>query len=231
MVTVAGKRVALVIGNGAYGSLGKLRNPVNDARAIASALGKLGFAVTTVENADRAALGRAVIEHAARLRNADSGVLFYAGHGMQVRGTNYLMPVEADPRSEGEVDLGAVSLPWVMQQIADSGSRANVLILDACRNNPLQTAFRSSSRGLAIVGRAPSNMLVLFATAPDDVAADGDGANGLFTTELLRHLDQPGVPIEVMFKGVVAGVRQKSGGKQVPWMTGSLEDNFVFRLK
>jgi uncharacterized caspase-like protein len=223
--------VALVIGNGNYTSIGRLKNPVSDARGIALSLESFGFEVTKIENADRATLVRAVVDHAQRLRGADSGVVFFAGHGMQIRGVNYLMPIEADPRSEGEVEANALAFSWLMQQLSDAGVRTNVLIIDACRNNPLQTAFRSSSRGLAVVARAPSNMIVLYATSPDEIAADGDGANGLFTSELLRHLDQPGVPIEVMFKGVVAGVRQKSGGKQVPWMTGSLEDNFVFRLK
>ena len=191
----SGRRVALVIGNGNYGSIGRLRNPVNDARAVAEHLGRFGFEVTKIENGDRLGLIRAVVAHARQLRNAEAGVVFFAGHGMQVRGVNYLMPIEADRRSEGEVEANALAFPWLMQQLADAGARTNVLILDACRNNPLHTAFRSSMRGLAVVGRAPSNMLVLYATAPDDVAADGDGANGLFTYELLRHLDQQGVEV------------------------------------
>jgi len=227
----SGKRVALVVGNGAYAALGRLRNPVNDARAIGAALGRLGFAVTTVENADRMTLVRVAVDHARRLRGADAGVVFFAGHGMQVRGVNYLMPVDSDPRSEGEVEANAISLNWLMQQLADGGAAANIVILDACRNNPLQVAFRSAARGLTVVGRSPGNMLILYATAPDDVAADGEGVNGLFTAELLRHLDQPGMPVESLFKRVVAGVRQRSGGAQVPWMAGSLEQDFAFRIR
>jgi uncharacterized caspase-like protein len=224
------KRHALVIGNGSYRVLGRLKNPTNDARAVAAALSRLGFQVAVVENGSREDLARAVLEHGRRLKAGGAGVLFYAGHAVQVRGNNYLFPVEADPKTEPEVELVSISLPWVMQILADAGNRVNVIILDSCRNNPLQVAFRSAARGIAVVGKAPGGTLILYAAAPDSVAADGSGEYGLFTSELLRHIETPGLKVEDLFKRVIRGVRERSGGAQVPWSTGSLEGDFAFKL-
>ena len=224
-------RYALVIGNGDYRGLGRLRNPVNDARSVNAALRRLGFQVATVENASREAFARAILDHTARLSDGGTGIVFFAGHGMQVRGMNYLLPVEANPTRENELDIVAISLNWVLQSLADAGNAANIVILDACRNNPLQRqlAFRSASRGLAVVGRAPSNTLVLYATAPDTEAADGEGANSVFTAELVRNIEMPGLTVESMFKRVIAGVQRASSGAQVPWMTGSMTIDIVLK--
>ena len=223
------QRYALVIGNSEYRDFGRLRNPVNDSRAMASALERLGFAVTRVDNVSRERMARAVLDHASKLRSGGTGVMFFAGHGLQVRGVNYLLPVEANPTNDAEADVVAISLNWVLQTLGDAANTSNIVILDACRNNPLQTALRTASRGLAVVRRATGNTLVIYATSPDSVAADGDGANGLFTIELLRHIEAPGITVESMFKRVVSGVRQRSAGAQIPWMNGSLETDIVLK--
>jgi len=224
-------RYALVIGNGAYRTMPKLRNPANDARAIADALQRLSFEVTLLEDATRDQMARAILAHSRKLSQGGEGVLFYAGHGMQVRGNNYLFPIEANATTENEVDVVTISLNWVMQTLADSRNNANVLILDACRDNPLQIAFRSSTRGLAIVGKTSTNTLILYATAPDSVAIDGSGQNSVFTSEILRHIEIPNMKVEDLFKKVIVGVRQKTDGVQIPWMTGNLEGDFVFCLE
>jgi hypothetical protein len=225
------KRLALVIGNADYRSLGKLANPANDAKAMAATLKRLGFAVIEKTNADRTQMSDAIDEFGSKLQAGGVGLFFFAGHGMQVRGQNFLMPVEANPRSEVEVQGKAINATYVLEHMAEARNRVNILVLDACRNNPLQhSAFRSLTRGLAVVGRAPGGTIIAYATAPDAVAEDGDEKNGLYTSELLKHLETPGLKVEDVFKRVTAGVRTRSNGQQVPWTTGSLEGDFYFKL-
>ncbi|MBM3558044.1 MAG: caspase family protein, partial [Alphaproteobacteria bacterium] len=224
------KRLALVIGNGKYRNLGPLRNPANDAKAMATSLKRLDFEVIERVDATRDQMTDAIDEFGSRLQRGGVGVFFFAGHGMQVRGQNYLLPVEANPRSEVEVQGKSINAAYVMEHFAEAKNRVNIMILDACRNNPMQTQFRSAARGLAVVGRAPGGTIIAYATAPDQIAEDGDGSNGLYTSELLRHLETPNLKIEDVFKRVTTGVRQRSDGKQVPWTTGSLEGDFYFKL-
>jgi len=225
------KRLALVIGNADYRNLGKLANPANDAKSMAATLSRLGFTVIERTNADRGQMSDAIDEFGSKLQAGGVGLFFFAGHGMQVRGQNFLMPVEANPRSEVEVQGKAINASYVLEHMAEARNRVNLLILDACRNNPLQqTAFRSLTRGLAVVGRAPGGTIIAYATAPDAVAEDGDDKNGLFTSELLKHLETPGLKVEDVFKRVTTGVRTRSSGNQVPWTTGSLEGDFYFKL-
>lgn len=223
-------RHALVVGNATYRDLGNLRNPINDARAVAAKLRALGFKVALREDATRDALIRAIDEFGQQLRLGGVGVFFFAGHGVQVRGNNYMMPIDAAPRTEVAVAGAAVAAAYVLDYFADAGNRFNLMILDACRNNPLQSNFRTAGRGLAPIGRAPGGTMIAYATAPDSVAADGDGQNGLFTGELLGHMETPGLKVEDLFKRVTSAVRQRSGGDQIPWVTGSLEGDFYFRL-
>ena len=223
-------RHALVVGIGKYKSLQTLRNPSNDARAVRDALARLDFKVAHLEEASRSELVDAIDGFSERLRGGGVGVFFYAGHGIQVRGQNYLLPADADPRTETEVEGRAINTSYLLQHFADAGNRINVMILDACRDNPLRSSTRSATRGLAVVGRALGGTLIAYATAPDSVALDGDAGNGLFTAELLRHIETPGLPVEGLFKRVTLAVRQVSGGNQVPWISGSLEGDFYFKL-
>ena len=147
-----------------------------------------------------------------------------------MRGENYLLPADADTRHEDEVEVDAIAVGQVLSRIAAAGGRVNIAILDACRDNPLQTSMRSASRGLAVVSTSPTGMLIAYATGPNRTAADGTGANGLFTEELLKHLETPELRIEDVFKRVIDGVETRSGGQQVPWLTSSLKGDFYFKL-
>lgn len=221
-------RIALVVGNAAY-SDGPLKNPVNDARAVQAKLTRLGFEVMQVENLKRRDIGRTVNSFASRIRPGDEVVVFYAGHGVQVKGINYLPAVDADIQSEEDVPLNSLNLGNLLERLDEAKAGVKILLLDACRNNPYARSFRSGTRGLARMQDAPSGTLMHFATRPGSVAADGTGSNGLYTTELLRHIDQPGMPIEQMLKQVSAAVDKASKGQQEPWTEGSLRGDFYFQ--
>ena len=224
----AGLRFALVIGNSDYKQTAKLRNPVNDARAINSTLGELGFTVTALENADQRQMENAIRKFGKTLR-ADRavGLFYYAGHGMQIGGENYLLPVEANPSNEDDVRYDGVPVGKLLGQMKSAGNSMNVVILDACRNNPFTRNFRSNRRGLAQV-TAPTGTFISYATAPGSVAADGDGKNGLYTEKLISHMRTPGLKLEEVFKKVRADVQRESNGKQVPWDASSVTGDFYF---
>jgi formylglycine-generating enzyme required for sulfatase activity len=221
-------RLALVIGNSAYTD-GPLKNPVNDARAMDQKLATLGFKVQRVENLKRTQIGRTITAFANTVRAGDDVVVFYAGHGVQVKGINYLPAVDADIQSEEDVPLNSLNLNNLMERLDEAKAGLKILFLDACRNNPYARSFRSGDRGLARVGAAPSGTLIHFATRPGSVAADGGGANGLYTSELLRHMDSPNVSIEAMLKRVSAAVETASKGAQEPWTEGSIRGEFYFK--
>jgi uncharacterized caspase-like protein len=175
-----GARIALVVGNAAYAQA-PLRNPTNDARAMGARLTALGFDVTTVVDADRRTLEGAIIEFTRKLDEDTAGLFYYAGHGLQLRGRNYLVPVDAAFDHESEVRIQAVDVDLVLSEMEWAGNRLNIVILDACRNNPFERRFRgSASRGLAAIDAARGT-LIAYATAPGAVAADGSGDNGLYT--------------------------------------------------
>ena len=220
------QRIALVIGNGQYKD-SPLPNPVNDARAIAKALTASGFKVTVRENAGQKDMQLAMRDFGDALKNGGVGLFYYAGHGMQVKGRNFLIPVDAQIQREDEVAYNSVDAGQVLDKMEAANNRLNIVILDACRNNPFARSFRSGGAGLAQMD-APVGTLIAFATAPGSVASDGDGQNGLYTQHLLQSLQKPGTKIEDVFKNVRASVRKDSGGKQIPWESTSLEGDFVF---
>jgi len=220
-------RVALVIGNAAYAQE-PLRNPVNDARAMARSLRHLGFTVLLHENANKATMERAVLDYGRRLAAGGVGVFFYAGHGMQVRGRNYLVPTDAQIDEEAKTRVAAVDLDLLLEQIAEARNRVNVVILDACRNNPFERKMRGRAQGLAPVDAARGT-LIAYATSPGSVASDG-GRNGLYTEELLRALGQPGLKIEEVFKKVRVAVSERSNGAQTPWESSSLTGDLVINV-
>ncbi len=232
-------RVALVIGNAAYKDA-PLLNPVNDARAVAAALQESGFTVILRENTDQRGMLSALREFGDKLRGGASnkagapnnagavGLFYYAGHGMQIKGRNYLVPVGANVEREDEVAYSAVDAQAVLDKMEAAGNAANIMILDACRNNPFTRSARSGQAGLAQMD-APVGTLVAFATSPGAVASDGAGANGLYTQHLLTAMRQSGSKVEDVFKQVRANVRRDSQGKQVPWEATSMEGDFYFR--
>ncbi len=221
---VSEQRVALVIGNGAY-TTGPLRNPRSDAEAFAEALGDLGFDVTARYDVTQKEMKRALIEFGASLSAGGVGLFYYAGHGMQVGGRNYLIPVDAVIEGEADVDIEGVDAGAVLAKMDIADNRLNLVILDACRNNPFERSFRSSGQGLAMLS-APSGTLVAYATAPGSVAADENS----YTQTLLRHIHTPGVAIEDVFKAVRRELREQTDGQQVPWESSSLEGDFYFSL-
>ncbi len=220
-------RVALVIGNSNYKSA-PLKNPVNDAKAIADKLQGLGFKVTLKLDQDQKSMAEAIRVFGNQLKAGGAGLFYYAGHGMQVRGRNFLIPVDADIQNEDEVPYRSVDANEVLSKMETAKNRLNLMILDACRNNPFSRKFRSAAQGLAQMD-APSGTLVAFATAPGSVASDGTGKNGIYTQHLLASLGQPGVPVEQLFKRVRVGVMKDTRNAQVPWESSSLVGDFYFK--
>ncbi len=227
VVPSSGKRLALVIGNGAYREA-PLKNPVNDARALANKLRTLGFEVMLGENLGQRDMNRLVARFGERLAGHDVGMFFFAGHGIQIKGKNYLIPIDAQIASENSARAEAVDVDTILDQL--SPSPLNVVILDACRNNPFERRFRGVSGGLAQM-EAPKGTLIAYATAPGKVALDGDGANSTYTTALLKVLGEPGLPVETVFKRVRGEVVQMTGDMQVPWEASSLTGDFFFATR
>jgi formylglycine-generating enzyme required for sulfatase activity/uncharacterized caspase-like protein len=219
-------RVALIIGNAGY-KTSPLRNPVNDARAMRDKLKRMGFDVVYFENLQVKQVGSALREFRNAIRPGSVALFFYAGHGLQVRGENYLPTVDADLSSEEDVPYQALSLSAVLNTMEDSKAAVNLVLLDACRNNPFARNFRSQAQGLARV-QAPSGTLIHYATRPGSVAEDGGGKHGTYTEALLKQIDEQGVPIETSLKRVTIRVREVTKGKQEPWMEGSLTGDFYF---
>lgn len=217
-------RVALVIGNSAY-PLVPLRNPANDARDIAAKLKRLGFDVIVRTDVRQKEMLRSLTEFGDKVQAGTEVLFFYAGHGMQVRGKNYLIPIDAEIRNESSVSSEAVDVDQLLDKLAPA--RLSMVILDACRNNPFERRFRGGGQGLAQIN-APTGTLIAYATAPGKVAADGEGRNGLYTSELLAAMDVPGIKIEDVFKRVRANVVRKSGEAQTPWESSSLTGDFYF---
>ena len=220
------RRVALVIGNSVYKDSSSLKNPGNDARAIAERMKALGFDVILRTDSTQKEMNRAITLFGEKLSSGGVGLFYYAGHGMQVRGKNFLVPVDAAIESESAVRSESVDLDLVLDQLA--ATRVGMVILDACRNNPFERRFRSGAgSGLAQVD-APKGVLVAYATAPGKVAADGTGKNGLYTSELLRALEEPGRRIEDVFKQVRVKVSDATNDQQIPWESSSLTGDFFF---
>ena len=210
---------AIVIGNGAYQGSGRLDNPINDARAISAKLTGMGFKVTTVENADRTKLVSSLVKFSASAAESDLTLFFYAGHGVQISGTNYMLPTDTNLNQIGGVALHGISLNSVVEQFLPG--KTKLVFLDACRDNPLlQLASRSVSRGLAPIS-VSQGTLISYATKDGSVAADGDGKNSPFTKALLQHIDTP-EDIAVVLRKIRDQVMRDTGGQQQPWEYGSL---------
>ena len=223
------KRLALVIGNSAYKHTSKLANPGNDAVDISKKLKELGFDVMTYRNLNLDRMKRRIDEFGERLKEYETGLIFYAGHGAQAGGVNYLFPVDADPASENDVEFHCVRMDRIMAKMEDAGSLTNIIILDACRDNPFERSWTRStrSRGLAAV-TAPRGSYIAYATAPGSTAFDGVGRNGIYTAALIRTISTPDIPIEDLFKVVRSKVLNMSQGKQLTWDASSLIGEFQF---
>ncbi|MEI7451499.1 MAG: caspase family protein [Syntrophus sp. (in: bacteria)] len=221
------RRTALVIGNGAYSS-GPLKNPVNDATDMAANLQRFGFAVTLKKNASHQEMEDSIREFGDQLKKGGVGLFFYAGHGVQIGGRNYLLPVGARINRDTDVKFQAVDTEIVLAEMGNAGNNLNIVILDACRDNPFGKSFRTAGRGLAIISDAPKGTFITYSTSPGKIAADGSGRNSPYTDSLIRHANTAGLPIEEVFKEVRKELGKKTGGQQVPWELSSLEGQFYF---
>jgi Caspase domain len=220
-------RVGLVIGNARYVDV-PLRNSVNDAKAISDALLKLGFRVDLQLDAGRTEMLEAIARFTGQLAKSRSvGLFYYAGHGAQLDWRNYLIPVEAEVGTLDDVQTHAVALTVLLDGLVNARNPMNVIILDACRDNPFGSKAILQQKGLSQFD-APPGSLLAYATAPGNTASDGPGANGLYTENLLREIRTPEAKIEDVFKRVRLNVRRQSRGQQVPWESTSLEEDFYF---
>lgn len=222
-------RVALLIGNGAYPNGSALKNPTNDARDLAKKLRLFGFTTATVTDGTKAEMETALETFKKRLTTAKVGLLFFAGHGFQGKGENYLVAVDSKTTGEIEARNSSLSLNLVIETMEDTPTDTNIIILDACRNNPFERAWTRNlvSRGLAPV-YAPKGTLIAYATSPGQTASDGEGKNGAYTASLLQHLDAVDCSIETMFKRVRNTLSAATNGKQISWEHTSLAREFYF---
>lgn len=226
---LSAKRVALVIGNSDYEHIAPLKNPKNDAATMASALEKVGFEVMTVIDADTQKMRSAFLQFGRQLRKGvDASVFYYAGHAVQYNGENYLIPTPAKILDRDELDFEAVSISSLMRLLKVARNSVNMVILDACRNNPFPESTRSTSRGLAPVS-APRGTYIAYSTAPGNVAYDGDGDNSEYTKALASAITEPGLEIAQVFRKVRRDVITATGEKQIPWESSSIVGNFYFQ--
>lgn len=229
----AENRVALVIGQSAYRSVVALPNPANDAQKMTEMLGNAGFKVTTAADLSQNDMRQTVSDFAAKV--AASGpdtvaLVFYAGHGLQIDGENYLVPVDVDPKRDADIPLQAVRLNDILNTLAEVPTRMRIVMLDACRNNPFPGINTTAGHGLAIVDTkaGAAGSFISYSTSPGAVAEDGSGANSPYTTALLSVAKQPNLPIEEAFKRVRVAVNQATDGRQIPWESSSLTTEFKF---
>ena len=224
------KRLALVIGNARYQHGGSLDNPVNDARSMKSVLQELGFTVIKRENCTQRDVKKAIDDFGRKLKGYDVALFFYAGHGIQVNGNNYLVPVDARLENENDVEYDAVRADRVLAKMESAGSKTNIVILDACRDNPFERSWRRGTRGKGLAFmNAPSGSLIAYATSPGNTASDGRGENGLYTSALLKHIKTPNLTIEQLFKRVRSTIMDWSNEEQIPWESTSLRGDFYFK--
>jgi formylglycine-generating enzyme required for sulfatase activity len=234
--TNPGRRVALVLGNGDYRypeNLPKLDNPTNDAEDISAILRRFGFEVIERKNQTLEAMNQAIAEFGRKAADAEAAIFYFAGHGIQVKNQNYLMPIDARVESEAVVPYQGVNINQILDEMDNAKSAANIVMLDACRNNPITGKFRSGrARGLATPGNVPKGTVIVFATDPGNVAADGDGRNGLFTSGLLTAFKGTDLSLDEVLTVASAEVERASGNTQTPYVNGpkTLQKNFHFRL-
>jgi len=221
------KRLALVVGNSSYES-SPLKNPVNDASDMEKMLKTLGFEVIAKLNANQKQMEDAIRQFQSKLTKDTMGLFFFAGHGMQVGGVNYLIPIGAKITQESDVKYESVDAGRVLDAMHTAGNPLNIVILDACRDNPFARSYRSSAKGLARMD-APTGTFIAYATAPGDTAADGDGKNGVFTKYMLEYMPTPNLEVDKVLKKVRVSVMRETGKKQVPWQSSSLTGDFFFK--
>ena len=225
-----GKRLALVVGCNQYEHAGELKNPLNDARTMKGKLETLGFTVILRENPSLRDLKMAVDDFGIELKNHYGvGLFYFAGHGIQVDGLNYLVPVEANLMAERFVEYDCLRADRVLGHMEQCETDVNIVILDACRNNPFERSWGrgATGRGLAMMD-APQGSFIAYATAPGKTASDGEGQNGLYTEFLSQEIGAKNLPVTQLFQRIRKGVMGKSNNQQIPWEATSLTSDFYF---
>lgn len=226
------KLTALIIGNGDYQNASLLKNPTNDAEDISGILIRSGFDVITLKDASFREMKERLREFEDKSKDFNGvSMFFFAGHGVEVDGENYLIACDTEVRNKADIETTALSLNEVIRRMEpeDNITRTSIIILDACRDNPFQRKWRGANQGLAPV-YAPRGTLLAFSTSPGQYASDGDGRNGLYTESLLKHIEEPDLPIETMFKRVRNTLGAKTKQKQISWEHTSLSGEFYFNL-
>ena len=230
--TAEARRIALVIGNSSYKNVAPLENPGNDANDVAVTFERLGFEVLKVKDGTFDGMRRGLLDFARRARGSEIAIVFFAGHGMEVGGENYLIPVDAELKADVDVDHEAIALKTITP-LVENASRLGLVILDACRNNPFASRMartvrtRAVSRGLAAV-EPSGNVLIAFAAREGTTAADGQGRNSPFTASLLKHLETPGLEINFLFRNVRDDVLEATRRAQLPFVYGSLSREAIY---
>jgi uncharacterized caspase-like protein len=224
-----GKRIALVMGNSAY-KTNPLRNPKNDADDFSKALSSLGFSVINVRDGNLQQMRAAVRQFGDQLLSSDVGLVYYSGHGVEVKGKNYFIPVNADIQHEDEAADQSLDVASILEKMGTAKKSVNILIVDACRDNPFPKAYRSGARGLASM-EAPSGTIIAYSTSPGKVALDGNGKNSPYTSNLIKAMEVPNRPIEIVFKEVRRTVQQETKNAQTPWENTSLSGDFYFKVQ
>ena len=222
------KRIALVIGN-SKSAYAPLRNPINDAADISAVLKKSGFEVIDQRNATLVDMTRAIRLFGDKLLQSDVGLVYFSGHGIEANGRNYLLPVNVNLQREDEIAFQAVDANLILEKMNTAKKSVNILIVDACRDNPFTRSFRGTNRGLAQMD-APTGTIVAFSTSPGKTAADGIGRNSPFTKNLLISMSKSNMPIEAVFKEVRKSVVEETKGLQTPWESSSLIGDFFFKV-
>ena len=228
--TVQQQKYALIIGVKSYQYVAPLQNSLNDAHDMAATLKKKGFTVVELyDPATKRIMQDGILQYFKLLQAQPdaAGLVFYSGHGMQVKGVNYLIPAQANPQIEADLDDQCVNMDYVMRAIEQAGNGLNIFVLDACRNNPFRSFSRSGEKGLSMVD-TPKGSYIVYATKPGSVASDGTGRNGLFTSKLLRYINSEGLNIEQVFKQTARDVATASNDLQRPWIASDYTGDFFF---
>ena len=228
-MVVAKARLALVIGNSQYEAVTSLKNPINDAKLISRSLKKVGFQTITVLNSDRKQLIGAIKKFMALVTKDTEAFIYYAGHGIQYNSENYLLPADVNLQTASDLPLDAIGLSIIHNQISERKPKIAIIVLDACRNNPLEGLIGKDAQGGLARATGPLGTYIAYATAPGSVALDGSGDNSPFSRALSDYITKPGLPIEQVFKRVRERVFAESNGTQIPWDNSALVDEFFFQ--
>lgn len=223
------KRLVLLIGNSSYNHSTVLSNPANDINAMSEKLSRMDFDVMVYKDLGQIDFKKAIDEFGTRLRDYDIGMFYYAGHGLQINGINYLVPVDAQIESELDIEYNCINAGRLLAKMESGNTKTNIIILDACRNNPFKKSWNRSinKQGLAFM-EAPVGSIIAYSTAPGETASDGTSKNSLYTESLLKYIDNPKLNSLQVFQEVRKTVRAKSNGNQIPWESTSLESDFYF---